>query len=150
VSSDLATYSPDERAAFTVAIAALHRFVTTSDQFLGQGKLTKRQAAFYRRNSINWVDDWANLSQFVHKQVTYKGTPKEVWLRPVSIELTSKDGQVVEVKRCLDQSNLRVFAAGKRVPQPQLKVPHVYRISIIKKPSETWWRTGLPKQGATC
>lgn len=150
VPSGLATYSADERAAFTAAVSALHHFSTVNDRFLGQGELTKHQADFYRRNSLDWVADWANLSQFVNKKITFDGRPNEVWLRPVSIDLAAKDGYAVEVKRCLDQSGLRVFANGKKIPEPQLKVPHVYRVSVVKRSSETWWRIGQPKQGSTC
>jgi hypothetical protein len=150
IPADLASFGPDERAAFTAAIAALRQFSTTNDRFLRQGKLTKRQAAFYRRNSINWVDDWANLSQFVNEKITFKGTPIEVWVRPVAIDLVGGDGQVVNVKRCLDQSRMSVYTDGVGVPQPQLKSPHVYRVKLLMRPNETWWRVGLPKQGATC
>jgi hypothetical protein len=86
----------------------------------------------------------------VNSKITFEGTPTEVWLHPVSINLAAPGGQAVEVKRCLDQSRLRVFANGEQVPQPQLGVPHVYRIAIIKKTSQTWWRTGPAKQGAKC
>jgi hypothetical protein len=128
----------------------MHRFSTINDRFLGQGELTRREAAFYRANSVNWVTDWANLSQFVNKEITFKGRPSEIWLRPLSIDLDAKRGQTIELNRCLDQSGLRVFAAGKEVPQPQLKVPHVYRVLMLKKASEAWWRTGLPKQVGRC
>jgi hypothetical protein len=60
VPSYLATYGPDERAAFNAAVAAMRRFSAMNDRFLRQGKLTKQQAAFYRRNSVDWVEDWAN------------------------------------------------------------------------------------------
>lgn len=150
VPSALASYTADQRSAFASAVRALHRFTATNDRFLGQGRLTTRQAAFYRKNSIHWVDDWATLSRFVNSKVTYVGSPTEVWLRPLSIVLSSRRGRVVTVRRCLDASKLRVFADGKAVSQPQLKVPHVYEVSMLMKPGETWWRVGLPKQGPRC
>ncbi len=146
----LAKYTVQERMAYAEAVAALHRFTRTDDRILGQGKLTSKQAAFYRRNSINWVEDWANLAQLVNKHIVFKGTTKEVWVRPLSINLNANRGELVELRRCLDQSALRVFASGTRVPQPQLKKPHIYGVTLEKRTGDTRWRVGLPKQGATC
>jgi hypothetical protein len=146
----LASYSIDQRVAFNDAVDALHRFTTVNDRFLGEGELTKRQAAFYRKHSVDWVGDWATLSQFVNNKVTYEGSPIEVWLRPLSIDLTAKDGQLVRVRRCLDESQLVVFADGEEIAQPQLKNPHVYKVSMIRRPGESWWRVGLPRQGNAC
>ncbi|MEO5652467.1 MAG: hypothetical protein ABIN79_09040 [Marmoricola sp.] len=150
VPADLVKYAPEERAAYAGAVAALRTFSAVSDRFVAQGRLTKDQAAFYRRNSIDWVQDWANLAQLVNERITFKGEPKELWLRPASIDLAAKGGQRVVLRRCLDQRRLRVFADGKAVPQPQLKVPHVYRVTMIKKGAEAKWRTGIPRQGPKC
>jgi hypothetical protein len=150
VPSARAKYSAAQRAALTDAVDALHRFTRINDRFLKQGVLTKRQAAFYRKNSTNWVDDWANLSKLVNSRITFKGSSTEVWLRPLSIKLAARNGQRVSVRRCLDESRLRVFADGKEVAQPQLKNPHVYEVSMAKRSGESWWRVGLPQQGETC
>lgn len=147
---ELAGYSLPEREAFEAAVVALHRFSRTSDRFISQGRLTRSQAAYYRRNSINWVDDWAGLAQLVNGRITMRGDTREEWARPLRVDLSAAAGEIVVVRRCLDQTDVRVFADGKRVPQPQLKTPRVYRVKMLKKESEQWWRTGLPSQGSRC
>lgn len=150
VPPELANYSAEERAAYAASVSALHRFSDVNDRFLAQGKLTKSQASFYRRYSTDWVADWANLSRLVNEGVTFRGSPTEIWLRPVSIDLIPRDRQVVVVNRCLDQSRLRVFANGVKVPQPQLKVPRAYRVTMVQTAPEPQWRVGLAKQGPPC
>lgn len=147
---ELAGYSLPEREAFEAAVVALHRFSRASDRFIDQGRLTRPQAAYFRRNSINWVDDWAGLAQLVNGRITMRGDTREKWVRPLRVDLAAGDSEVVVIRRCLDQTSVRVFAEGKRVPQPQLKTPRVYRVTMLKKQSEQWWRTGLPKQGSRC
>jgi hypothetical protein len=150
VPPDLAAYSFDERAAYVASVAALRRFSTVNDRFSAQGKLTKQQARFYRRYSIDWVGNWASQAQLVDNKITVTGEVREVWIRPVDIDLTAGRSQTVVLRRCLDQTQVRVFADRRPVPQPQLRVPHVYRLSMVKRPTEDWWRTGLPKQGDRC
>ena len=150
VSEELAGYSLPEREAFEAAVVALHRFSRTSDRFISQGRLTRSQAAYFRRNSINWVDAWAGLAQLVNGRITMRGDTHEKWARPSQVDLSAAKGEVVVIRRCLDQTDVRVFADGKRVPQPQLKTPRVYRVKMLKKQSEQRWRTGLPKQGSRC
>lgn len=150
VPAELAGYDPSEREAFGAAVDALHRFSRTSDRFIRQGRLTPDQAKFYRRNSVRWTDDWAALAQLVNGRITMRGAARELWARPLTIDLTADTGEVVVVRRCLDQTKVRVFADGKEVPQPQLKTPRIYRVQMLKKQAEYHWRTGLPKQGAPC
>ena len=147
---ELAGYGLPEREAFEAAVVALHRFSRTSDRFISQGRLTRSQAAYFRRNSINWVDAWAGLAQLVNGRITMLGDTHEKWARPSQVDLSAAGGEVVVIRRCLDQTDVRVFADGKRVPQPQLKIPRVYRVKMLKKQSEQRWRTGLPKQGSRC
>ena len=149
-STGLHGFASSQRAAFTQAVAALQRFSATNDRFIGQGRLTQTQSAFFRKYSIRWTDDWAGLAQLVNGQIRIRGTTHEIWVRPVSIDLQAAAGQVVVIRRCLDQTDVRVFAHGKAVPQPQLKTPRMYRVTMLKRSSEQWWRTGMPKQGAKC
>ena len=150
VPAALAGYDASEREAFGAAVDALHRFSRTSDRFIRQGQLTPDQARFYRRNSIRWTDDWAALAQLVNGRITMRGAARELWARPISIDLSADAGEVVVVHRCLDQTKVSVFADGERVPQPQLRTPRTYRIQMLKKTEEDHWRTGLPKQGEPC
>lgn len=150
VSPELAGYTLPEREAFEAALVALHRFSRASDGFISQGRLTRSQATYFRRNSINWVDDWAGLAQLVNGRITMRGDTREEWARPSRVDLSAAVGEVVVIRRCLDQTSVRVFADGKRVPQPQLRTPRVYQVKMLKKQSEQWWRTGLPRQGSRC
>ena len=150
VPAELAGYDASEREAFGAAVDALHRFSRTSDRFIRQGRLTPDQAKFYRKNSVRWTDDWAALAQLVNGRITMRGAARELWTRPLSIDLNAGADEVVVVRRCLDQTKVRVFAEGKEVPQLQLKTPRIYRVQMLKKQAEDHWRTGLPKQGAPC
>jgi len=146
----LQRFTAEERQSFTSSVAALHRFSSQSDDFLRQRSLTKIQAAYFKKYAVDWTQNWASLAQTVSGKISVRGSARELKLRPVSINLNAKQGQVVVLRRCLDQRSLRVFADGQQVPQPQLREPRNYRVTMLKRPSESWWRTGVPRQGATC
>lgn len=147
--SYLETYGADERAAYDDAVTAYDRFLTTNADFIAVGRTTKHASDFYRRFSIDWVSAWANLAQLANNDVTVRGTTTVNWVRPVSIEVGRKKIAVI-LRRCLDESELVVTQNGKKLDQPKLKTPHVYRARLEKLAGETWWRAGSAEQSKTC
>ena len=146
----LASYSVEQRHAYDAALAAHSAFVEQDRQFAAVGKTTKQAAAYYRRNSIDWVADWATLAQLANNGVTVTGRTTVKWVRPVSIDLDGLSADVIVLRRCVDSSGLVVSQDGKRLEQPNLKIPHVFRIRLEKRAGETWWRVGTAKPGAPC
>lgn len=146
----LAKYTPEERKAYAEAIANYSRFLRRNSEFLAAGATTKQANKFYRRYSIDWVVSWANLAQLANNNVKVHGTARELWVRPAEIELKPSGRAVVSLRRCLDEHEIVVRQNGKRLPQPQLKVPHVYRVALEKRVGETWWRSGVAEQGSPC
>lgn len=150
VADEMASYSPEERAAYAGALPAYERFTAANDRFLAQGKTTKPASNFYQRYSIDWVDAWANLAQLANNDVTVKGRTRVLWVRPASIDVAPSGRATVRLLRCIDESQLSVRQAGQVVEQPQLQTPHVYQLRLIRKPSERHWRAGSAKQGKAC
>lgn len=146
----LAAFTAEERGAYDNALKAHSAFVEQDRQFAAAGKTTKRAAAFYRRNSIDWVSDWASLAQLANNHVIVTGRTTVKWVRPVSIELDGNGADVVVLRRCVDSSSLVVTQNGDGLEQPNLKVPHVFRVRLEKRAAETWWRVGTAKPGAPC
>ena len=146
----LASYTSGEQRAYADALKAHSAFVERDRQFAAAGKTTKRAAAFYRQNSIDWVSDWASLAQLANNHVIVTGRTTVKWVRPVSIELDGNGADVVVLRRCVDSSGLVVTQNGERLEQPNLKVPHVFRVRLEKRAAETWWRVGTAKPGAPC
>lgn len=146
----LASYTSAERAAYDAALTAHAAFVEQDRQFAAAGKPTQRAAAFYRRNSIDWVNDWASLAQLANNHVIVRGRTIVKWVRPLTIEVGDPGAEVVVLRRCVDSSGLVVTQNGKPLGQPNLKEPHVFRVRLEKRATETWWRVGTAKQGAPC
>lgn len=146
----LASYSPEERAAYAAALMAHAAFVEQDRKFAAAGKTTQRAASFYRRNSIDWVSDWASLAQLANNHVIVRGRTIVKWVRPVTVQVDGAGADVVVLRRCVDSSGLAVTQNGKPLAQPNLKQPHVFRVRLEKRAAETWWRVGTAKQGAPC
>lgn len=145
----LETYGADDRAAYADAVTAYSKFLKTNAGFIARGHTTKDASAFYHRFSIDWVSAWANLAQLANNHVTVTGTTTVKWVRPVSIAVGQKKTAVV-LRRCLDESAVVVTQNGKKLDQPNLKAPHVYRVRLEKRVGETWWRAGSAGQGKKC
>jgi hypothetical protein len=150
VSPELAGYSKKERSAYRAAIVQYDAFVKRSDQFYAAGKTTAAAKRFYQRYAVDWSTAWANLGQVANNHVKVTGSTKTVWTKPRSIEVGRPKGDVVVLRRCLDESGRIVKQNGKRLSQPQLKHPHVYTIRVEKRAGENRWRSGIAKQGGTC
>ena len=116
VPADLAKYTPAERLEYRAAVRAYSVFATQNSQFLVRGQLTKSASRFYHRYSINWVRAWANLAQLNDNGVTVTGRTRLLWIHPKSIQLTPTGSAVVVLRRCLDESQLRVVQRGKGFP----------------------------------
>lgn len=150
VSSDLAGYKARQRVAYEAAVAAYSAFVKRNDRFYAVGKTTVAAKNFYQRYAISWATAWGNLAQTANNDVTVSGPTTTVWTKPMSIGLGKSNGDKITIKRCLDESKRVVRQNGKVVAQPQLKTPHIYVVRLQKRSGESWWRSGEPKQGATC
>lgn len=146
----LAKYTPEERSAYTSAVHAYAAFLAHNDRFLRSGQLTRQASNYYHRFAIHWVDPWTALAQQVNNKVMVHGVAKQVSVRPAKVDLSSSKGAVVVLRRCLDSRHVKVLQDGKPAAQPQLKVPHIYRVTLLKRTGETRWRAGMPKQGGTC
>ena len=145
-----AGYSEDERAAYEAAVTDYDAFTERNDKFYAAGDTTIKAKNFYQRHAVDWSTAWGNLAQVANNNVTVTGTTKTVWTKPRSIEIGGTDGDVIVVRRCLDESGRVVTQNGQELEQPQFKDPHVYTIRLEKRPSEKWWRSGIAKQGQTC
>jgi hypothetical protein len=150
VPADLATYSVDERAAYRDAVQAYAAFTKRNSQFLAKGQTTRAASDFYHHYATHWVEAWANLAELANNDVTVSGPTRVVWVHPKRIDLDPSGSAVVVVRRCLDESRLKVTQGGDLVDQPQLKEPHVYQVRLAKKAGEAHWRSGSVKQGAKC
>ena len=73
-----------------------------------------------------------------------------MWTKPRSIKLGGPKGDVIVLRRCLDESGRVVTQDGKKLDQPQFKKPHIYTVRLEKHPGEDWWRSGIAEQGQTC
>ena len=150
VPADLVKYAPEERAAYQAAVTAYDDFTTRNARFLAKGKTTKPASRFYHRYSIDWVEAWANLAQLTNNGVRVYGATTIVWVHPKRITVGTDGSADVVLRRCLDESGLVVSQGGKPLAQPQLKYPHIYRVSLARKSSEAWWRSGVARQGPRC
>lgn len=150
ITPELAGYDEDERAAYEDAVRDYDAFTKRNDAFYVAGETTIKAKDFYQRYAIDWSTAWGNLAQAANNNVTVTGSTKTVWTKPRSVELGARDGDIVVVRRCLDQSGWVVRQNGKKVAQPQLKDPHVYVVRLEKRSGETWWRSGIAAQEQTC
>jgi len=150
VAAYLKNYTPAERRAYAAAVRANHRFIKKNDGLLRAGRLTKSAGAFYQRHATDWTVPWTALAQFVNSHVTVRGRARERWVRPARIDVRASAGPTVVLRRCLDERDIRVLQDGKPLAQPHLKVPHTYRVTMVKRRGETWWRAGMPERGARC
>jgi len=150
VPPELVGYSEVERAAYKSAVTEYDAFTKRNDMFYAAGETTNEAKNFYQRNAVDWSTAWGNLAQVTNNKVTVTGTTQTVWTKPRSIELGAAKGDVIIVRRCLDESGREVTQNGKKLEQPQFKDPHVYTIRLEKRPSEDRWRSGVAVQGQTC
>lgn len=148
--SDLAGYSERERAAYAAAVTEYDSFTKRNDRFYALGRTTLAAKRFYQRYAVDWSTAWGNLAQIANNNVTVRGSTKTVWTKPKSIELGVAKGDVVVLRRCLDESGRTVTQNGKTLNQPQLKHAHIYTVRLEKHRGEQWWRAGIAKQGPTC
>lgn len=147
----LASYTAEERAAYSDALAAEDAFDTSNARFLAKGKTLKAASDFYHRYSIDWVQDWTNLAELANNHVTVTGKASVVWVRPLQIDLATKSGlSVVVLRRCVDSSKVAVTQNGHPVAQPHLDKRHVLRVRMEKRTGEAWWRSGIAERGAAC
>lgn len=147
---ELAGYSAEERAAYDEAVAAYDVFIKRSDGYYAAGKTTVEAKRFFQRFAVDWSTAWGNLAQVANNGVTVGGTTRTVWTKPRSIEVGTDEGDVIVVRRCLDESGRIVEQNGKQVDQPQFEKPHVYTIRLEKRPKEDRWRSGIAELGRTC
>jgi hypothetical protein len=146
----LRRFDADERQAYRQAKAADAAFERHNDRFITAHHLTNTANAYYHKYSVNWVDDWSNLAALVNNDVRVRGRASVLWTRPDEVNLAAKRGKVVTLSSCLDEHNIQVRQHGRRLKQPQLLTPHVYRVEMLMRTGETWWRTGDSKQVNTC
>ena len=146
----LAGYSEQERAAFETAVTEYDAFTRRNDEFYATGDTTVAAKRFYQRYAVDWSTAWGNLAQIANNDVTVTGSTKTVWTKPKSIELGGPKGDVVVLRRCLDESGRVVKQNGQKVNQPQFKDPHVYTVRLEKRRGEPRWRSGIAEQGSTC
>lgn len=150
VPRELAGYSEDERLAYDEALAAYADYLAESDKIYARGETTVAAKRFYQRYAIDWSTAWGNLAVVTNNGVTITGEALALWTRPVSIGLTPDAGDVVVIRRCVDESQRVVRQNGKRMAQPQFKEPHVYTVRLEERPNEDWWRAGTAKLGRPC
>lgn len=149
-SSDLAGYTADEQTAYDEAVTAYDRFIKRSDGYYAAGETTVEAKQFFQRFAVDWSTAWANLAKVANNDVTVGGTTRTLWTKPRSIELKTAGGDVIVVRRCLDESGRIVKQGGQEVDQPQFEMPHVYTIRLEKWPKEARWRSGIAQLGRTC
>jgi hypothetical protein len=150
VPPELAGYSEQERASYETAVAEYDAFTRRNDEFYAVGETTLAAKRYYQKYAVDWSTAWGNLAQVANNNVTVTGSTKTVWTRPKSIELGGSNGDVVVLRRCLDESGRVVKQNGQKVNQPQFKDPHVYTVRLEKRRGEDWWRSGIAEQGSTC
>lgn len=150
VPPDLAGYSQQERAAYETAVTEYDAFTRRNDDFYADGQTTLAAKRFYQRYAVDWSTAWGNLAQIANNNVTVTGSTKTVWTKPKSIELGKSKGDVVILRRCLDESGRIVTQNGKKLDQPQFRNPHIYTVRLEERPGEDWWRSGIARQGRTC
>lgn len=120
-----------------------------NDGFCAAGETTAAAKRFYQRYAADWSTAWGNLAQIANYDVTVTGSTRTVWTKPKSIEVGGPEGDVVVLRRCLDESGRVVKQNGQRVNQPQFTDPHVYTVRLEKRRGEDWWRSGIAEQGST-
>lgn len=150
VPSNRAGYTDDERAAYKTAVAAYDAFIKRNDAFYAAGETTVKAKDFYQKYAIDWSTAWGNLAQVVNSGVKVGGSTKTVWTKPQTIKLGAADGDVIVIRRCLDESGRVVAQNGQVLDQPQFKDPHIYTVRLEKRVGEKWWRAGIAEQGPTC
>ena len=150
VPPELAGYSEQERAAYETAVTEYDAFTRQNDKFYATGETTLAAKRFYQRYAVDWSTAWGNLAQIANNNVTVSGSTETVWTKPKSVELGGPKGDVVVLRRCLDESGRVVEQSGKKLNQPQFKDPHVYTVRLEKRRGEDRWRSGIAEQGSTC
>ena len=150
VPPELAGFTTDEREAYATAVSAYDHFNKRNDALYAAGSTTLAAKAFFQKYAVDWATAWGNLAQAVNNDIRVSGRAMTVWTRPVTVELGAAKGDSVVVRRCLDESGRIVTQDGATVDQPQFKKPHVYRVRMIKRSGETWWRSGVAVQGQPC
>lgn len=147
---ELVGYTEAERSAYSSAVSEYDRFTRRSDSFYAAGETTLRAKRFYQEYAADWSTAWGNLARVANSGVKVRGKTAAVWTKPRSITLGSADGDVVVLRRCLDESGRVVTQNGRELAQPQLEDPHVYTVRLEKRTGEDRWRSGVAQQGATC
>jgi hypothetical protein len=150
VPPELVGYNEKERAAYETAVAEYDAFTKRSDRFYAAGQTTGAAKDFYQHYAVDWSTAWGNLAQIANNDITVAGSTRTVWTKPRSIELGGTRGDVIMLRRCLDESGRVVTQNGKKIEQPQFKDPHIYTVRLEKHPREHWWRSGIAEQGPTC
>jgi hypothetical protein len=150
VPPELVGYNEKERATYEAAVDEYDAFTKRNDKFYTAGLTTGAAKKFYQRYAVDWSTAWGNLAQVADSNVTVSGSTETVWTGPRSVQLGGPRGDVIVLRRCLDESGRVVTQNGKKLDQPQFKKPHIYTVRLEKRPGEDWWRSGIAEQGQTC
>jgi hypothetical protein len=150
VPPELAGYSEEEGLAYDEVLDAYAAYLAETDKIYAKGETTVAAKRFYQRHAIDWSTAWGNLAVVANNGVTIKGETRVLWVQPKSIRLATDAGDVVVIRRCVDESQRVVRQNGKRMTQPQFEEPHVYTVRLEKRPGESWWRAGAAELGRTC
>lgn len=149
VSTGLASYTPDEQAAYASAVADYDSYSKQNDQFYAAGATTVEAKDFFQKYAIDWSSAWANLAQVTNNHIRVGGATRTIWTKPQLINIVASPAVIV-LRRCLDESARVVTQNGSKIDQPELQHPHVYMVRMERRPGEDWWRAGTARQGSTC
>ncbi len=145
----LEPFTSTERQAYADASRAYDEFTRTTARFRAHGRTTPGVRTYLQKYSSDWTTAWGRFSELANEGVRIVGVPVTLTERPASISASDERGKVV-LRRCIDSSKIIVIQDGRKVDQPQLQKHRRVTVEVIRRPGESWWRSGIASQGPTC
>jgi hypothetical protein len=137
----LATYTVDEREAFSDAVEGVRHQLGVVARVNERGKADARARRLLRSVDFDtqFSADWRVLEGFFTNRFHTVGVTELVSAEPTRIDVSADQGASVTLKACVDSSPVRVFnQAGDEIEVAGRRGPGPVTLQVDRFPNEPW------------
>lgn len=142
-----AAYSDKELAVYREAATRASAYEKQAQAYFAEGRATEEAKEFFQENLMTWQTRWADLQSYERQGIKIPRAPKVLSSRATKIDLLAKGAADVNIRRCVDASDLGGTMNGKPLPEATTK-PVVQNVDVHKLPDGAW-RIGTFETTAT-
>ncbi len=148
VPSELASYSPGQRRAYSSALKAYRTYSAREAAFERNATAPLAARRFYRGYTADWVSFWQLRKRLAAQGIRVRRQSSVVSSRPVFVRLGKKGAGSVRIRQCVDARKVKV--TQREIPVPQNRTPTISTISMSRLSGDVRWKFLLAKAGRSC